>query len=77
MKSDTKKSAKKVLEISITEKFMQALTELGHDATKLKREVKKASKFVAKKIERKLKVVKQVVEAKIDSAPVKQAVKKA
>src|SRR6201988_4769666 len=77
MKSDTKKSAKKQLEISITEKFLQALTELGHDAQKLKREVKKVSKFMAKKIDRKFKEVKTAIGDKFETKPVKKAVKKA
>jgi len=77
MKNTDKKSAKKHLELTITEKFMAALAELGHDADKLKREIRKASKFVAKKIERRFKDVKHVIEDKLDSAPVKEAVKKA
>jgi len=76
MKSPEKRSAKKQLELTITEKFMAVLTELGHDADKLKREVKKASKFVTKKIERKFKEVKQAVGDKLGSAPVTDAVKK-
>jgi len=77
MKNNIKKAAKKELEANIADKFMHVLAELGHDATKLKREVKKASKFIVKKIERKLNDVKHVVEAKLDTAPVKAAVKRA
>lgn len=77
MKNNLKKISKKELEASLTDKFMHAVAELGHDSDKLKRVIKKASKFIAKKIERKLKDVKQVVEAKMDSAPVKNAVIKA
>lgn len=77
MKNTDKKNAKKQLELSITEKFMAALSELGHDAEKLKREVKKASKFVTKKIGRKFKDIKHVIEEKLDSAPVKATAIKA
>jgi hypothetical protein len=77
MKNSIKKASKKELEIDLTNKFMQVVAELGHDAEKLKRVIKKASKFITKKIERKLKDVKHVVEAKLDPLPVKQAVKKA
>jgi hypothetical protein len=63
MKSNLKKISKKELEADLTAKFTRAVAELGHDADKLKRVIKKASKFIAKKIERKLKDVKVVVEA--------------
>jgi len=77
MKANDKKNAKKQLETSLTEKFMAVVNELGHDANKLKREIKKASKFVTKKIGRKFTDVKRAVEVKLASEPVKEAVKKA
>jgi hypothetical protein len=77
MKSSTKKVAKKELENSIADKFMKAIAELGHDSEKLKRVIKKASKFIVKKIERNLKDIKHVAVAKLDPVPVKDVVKKA
>ena len=52
-------TSKKELEKNITDKFMLAVTELGHDSAKLKREIKKAAKFITKKIERKEKAAKE------------------
>jgi hypothetical protein len=76
MKSNTDKSLKKQTEDTITNKFMQAVTELGHDAQKFKRQIKKASKLIAKKIERKLKKEKSVINkaGKVTFPVVKQEV---
>ncbi|MGV8879864.1 MAG: hypothetical protein ACOH2A_12620 [Sphingobacteriaceae bacterium] len=65
MKSNNLKAVKKELAKSISDKFLEVIKSLGHDAEKLKREIKKAGRFVAKKIERKekdkVKKVKKVV----------------
>lgn len=77
MKSHIKKSAKKQLEATIAEKFAAVITEIGYDATKLKREIKKAGKFIIKKIDRKqLKDKPEVTEVKPVVAPIKNIVKK-
>lgn len=53
MKSSNLKDAKKDLAKSISDKFLEVIKSLGHDADKLNREIKKAGRFVAKKIARK------------------------
>lgn len=51
----TKKAVKKELEGSLTQKFSEAVTHLGHDAEKIGNELAKAAKDVAAKLARKLK----------------------
>lgn len=46
---------KKELETSITDKFMEAVSGLGHDASKLGKDIKRVSKQLAKKLSEKLK----------------------
>jgi CRISPR/Cas system CSM-associated protein Csm4 (group 5 of RAMP superfamily) len=75
MKASTKKTAKKQLESAITEKFMHAITELGHDAEKLKKEIKKVSKLVAKKVSKTIDSIKETAAVNLESKPIKKVVK--
>lgn len=54
-KKEKSKVKNKDLENSITDKFMEAVKGLGHDAEKLKKEISKAGKSVSQKIESALK----------------------
>ena len=49
------RNIKKELETSITDKFMEAVSGLGHDASKLGKDIKRVSKQLAKKLSEKLK----------------------
>jgi 5'-3' exonuclease len=62
-----KQVVKKQLEISITNKFLEALKGLGHDADKFSKDIKKTSKELAKKLAKKYNEVKDAVEEKLDS----------
>ncbi|MBC7743520.1 MAG: hypothetical protein H7096_00285 [Flavobacterium sp.] len=61
------RASKKELESSITDKFMEVITNLGHDAGKLGKDIKRTSKQLAKKISDKLKDVKQTVGDKLEN----------
>src|SRR5690349_2889812 len=67
-KKDAKKAVKKELEKSLREKFLEVVKHLGHDAERIGKDIEIASKFVAKKLSKKFKDVKSVVENKIDEA---------
>lgn len=62
-----KQVVKKQLEVSITNKFLDALKSLGHDADRFSKEIKKTSKELAKKLAKKYNEVKDAVEEKLDS----------
>lgn len=64
---EAKKAHRKQLELSITDKFLEAIRSLGHDAGAITKEVKKASKLVAKKASEKFTDIKGAVEHKFDS----------
>ena len=49
-KRTTKRIAKKELEESIMDKFIEVISNLGHDAGKLGKDIKKASRQLAKKL---------------------------
>ena len=66
-KKTAKQVVKKELEASITNKFMEALKSLGHDADKFSKDIKKTSKELAKKLSKKYNEVKVAVEEKLDS----------
>jgi len=84
-KKAEKKAAKKELEKSITAKFFEAVKNLGHDAEQIGEDLVLVSKFVAKKIGKKLssaqkkageKVLDAVPEVGQKTASVKKDVKK-
>ena len=66
-KKMAKQTVKKDLEASITNKFLEALKSLGHDADKFSKDIKKTSKELAKKLSKKYNDVKVAVEEKLDS----------
>ncbi|MFA6944990.1 MAG: hypothetical protein WC220_03725, partial [Pedobacter sp.] len=68
VKKQTKRSVKKELEASISDKFFEAMKSLGHDADNFSKEIKKTSKLLAKKLAGKYKEVKSAVEDKIESS---------
>ena len=65
-KKNAKQVVKKELEASITNKFLEALKSLGHDADKFSKDIKKTSKELAKKLAKKYNEVKVAVEEKLD-----------
>jgi hypothetical protein len=58
-KKTSKKAEKKALEQSLTAKLFEAVKSLGHDAEKIGEDLVLVSKFVAKKISKRVKPVKQ------------------
>ncbi len=68
VKKLSKRVIKKELEASISDKFLEALKSLGHDAGKFSKDIKKTSKLLAKKLADKYKEVKNAVEVKLDSS---------
>ncbi len=66
-KKVSKRAVKKHLETSITDKFLEALKGLGHDAGKLSKEIKKTSRVLANKLADKYQEVKVAVEEKFES----------
>ena len=72
----SKRVVKKELEASISDKFMEALKGLGHDAGKFTKEIKKTSQVLAKKLSDKFQEVKVAVEEKLESKTKKSKVKK-
>ncbi len=78
-KKDKSKVKNKELTSSITEKFMQAVSGLGHDAEKLKKEIAKAGKTVSQKISNALKDAQKAIakpEVKKDKPAKKEGKKK-
>ena len=75
VKKVSKRTVKKELETSISDKFLEALKGLGHDAGKLTKEIKKASRVLADKLSDKYHEVKIAVEEKIESNKKKKAKK--
>ena len=68
VKKLSKRVIKKELEASISDKFLEALKSLGHDAGKFSKDIKKTSKLLAKKLADRYKEVKNAVEVKLDSS---------
>ncbi|MDP3469889.1 MAG: hypothetical protein Q8S11_16220 [Daejeonella sp.] len=66
VKKQTKRIIKKELELTISEKFFEAMKSLGHDAEKFSKEIKKTSKALAKKLAGTYKDVKNAVEDKFE-----------
>jgi hypothetical protein len=75
VKKVSKRTVKKELETSISDKFLEALKGLGHDAGNLTKEIKKASRVLADKLSDKYHEVKIAVEEKIESNKKKKAKK--
>lgn len=67
-KKTTKKAVKKQIEQSLTDRFLEAVKGLGHNAELIADDVAKLSKAAAKKLSKKFKEVKQAVSDKIDDA---------
>ena len=81
-KSVSKKTAKKQLEHSLTERFLEAVKGLGHNAEMIGEDIAKVSKVVAKKLSKKFQEVKLAVghkleEVKAEKKPVAKKVKMA
>jgi hypothetical protein len=77
-KKDAKKAAKKELEKNLSNKFFEAVKSLGHDAATIGEDLVLVSKFLAKKISKKVgstqKDVTKKVAAVVDSeVPEKKA----
>jgi hypothetical protein len=53
-----KRAAKKELESGIAERFLEVVTNLGHDAERIAKDIKKMSKEIAKKLSEKIKAEK-------------------
>ena len=75
-KKVNKRAVKKELETTITDKFLEALKSLGHDAGKLTKEIKKTSRVLATKLSDKYQEVKVAFEEKLDGKFKKPEVKK-
>jgi hypothetical protein len=58
-KISPKKAAKKELESGIAERFLDVVSNLGHDAERIAKDIKKMSKEIAKKLSEKLKSSKK------------------
>ena len=58
-KKGLKKAARKQLQSGIAEKFLDAVTNLGHDAERIAKDIKKISKQLAEKLSEKIKEAKQ------------------
>ncbi len=58
-KKGQKKAARKQLQSGIAEKFLDAVTNLGHDAERIAKDIKKISKQLAEKLSEKIKEAKQ------------------
>lgn len=59
------KKAKEKLEISLRKKIKDFVFSLGHDAEEIGDEIKKTSKILAKRLNRKLKETKKTIEDKV------------
>lgn len=66
-KKAAKSAAKKQIEQSLSDKFIEVVKSLGHDAESIAGDIAKVSKVVAKKLAKKFGEVKSVVEDKIES----------
>jgi hypothetical protein len=64
-KKDAKKAAKKELEKNLSNKFFEAVKSLGHDAATIGEDLVLVSKFVAKKISKKVGSTKKDVTKKV------------
>ena len=65
-KKPTKKAVKKQIEHTLTERFLEAVKGLGHNAELIAEDVAKLSKVAAKKLAKKFQDVKSAVAHKID-----------
>lgn len=65
-KKTAKKAVKKQIEQSLTEKFLEAVKGLGHNAELIADDIAKASKVAARKLSKKFKEVKEAVVHKIE-----------
>jgi hypothetical protein len=66
-KKESRKAVKKALEQSLTTKLFEAVKSLGHDAEKIGEDLMLVSKFVAKKISKKVKSDKKEVQTKVQN----------
>jgi hypothetical protein len=73
-KKVAKKAAKKDLEKTLTERFLEVISQLGHDAGKVGDDIAKAGKTIAKKLAKKVTTVQEAVGLK-DSPEVKKVKK--
>jgi hypothetical protein len=62
---DSKKAAKKELQQNLSDKFFEAVKSLGHDAEKIGEDLMLVSKFVAKKLSRKVTAGKKAAIKKV------------
>jgi len=60
-KKVAKKAAKKDLEKTLTERFLEVITQLGHDAGRVGDDITKAGKTIAKKLAKKVAHVSEAV----------------
>ena len=60
-KKVAKKAAKKDLEKTLTERFLEVITQLGHDAGRVGDDITKAGKTIAKKLAKKVAHVQEAV----------------
>lgn len=74
-KKAVKRIAKKELEASVSDKFMEAIRSLGHDAGKIGKDIKKAGKQVAKKLAEKMKDFKTSADSSIETTGKKGKIK--
>jgi hypothetical protein len=66
-KKVAKKAAKKDLEKTLTERFLEVISQLGHDAGKVGDDISKAGKTIAKKLAKKVSKVQEAVGFKAES----------
>lgn len=66
-KKEVKKAVKKALEKSLTDKFLEVVKQLGHDAEKIGKDIEIAGKFVAKKLSKRLKDLKEATDNKLEA----------
>lgn len=76
-----KDSTKKIIESTLTERFLAVVNDLGHNAEFLASDIAKASKAIAKKLGKQFKKAKSAISEKIDKVstdsknPVKSKIK--
>lgn len=76
LKKSEKRVAKKELETSITDKFLEVIRSLGHEAGNLTKDVKKLSRTLAKKLADKVSLLKDDSQKKQSGTP-RVAIKRA
>lgn len=75
-KKVAKKAVKKDLEKTLTERFLEVINQLGHDAGKVGDDISKAGKLIAKKLAKKVTKVQEAVGLK-ETSEVKKGKKAA